>query len=129
MRPLQARASLTQPTPRVKRSWPPLAVLKELQHIPGVGPSIAVDLYDLQIRSVADLKGQSADALYKQLCVCAVATLIVACSTFFAVLFILPVQKNQTQHVYSGGSGKMQNESEDTQDITAFWRCPIGRAT
>ena len=32
------------------------AALKELQRIPGIGPSLARDLVDLNIRRVADLR-------------------------------------------------------------------------
>jgi len=44
------------------------AILKELQTIPGVGPSIASDLYRIGIRSVADLKGQDPQKLYEAIC-------------------------------------------------------------
>lgn len=40
------------------------AVLKALRAIPGVGPSIARDLYALGIRSVDDLCGQNPQTLY-----------------------------------------------------------------
>jgi Pathogenicity locus len=43
-------------------------VLKEFRQIPGVGKSIAEDLWDLGLRSVADLKNQDPEALYTQLC-------------------------------------------------------------
>ena len=42
--------------------------LKDLQRIPGVGPSIARDLYGLGIHTVADLRDQDAEALYARLC-------------------------------------------------------------
>ncbi len=38
--------------------------LKNLQSIPGVGKSIAVDLYTIGIRQVSDLKGANPDELY-----------------------------------------------------------------
>ena len=38
--------------------------LKSLQDIPGVGPSIARDLYDIGIRRVEDLKGKDPEKLY-----------------------------------------------------------------
>jgi hypothetical protein len=38
--------------------------LKELKTIPGVGKSLARDLYNIGIRSVNDLKGQDPEALY-----------------------------------------------------------------
>ncbi len=42
-------------------------VLKELRTIPGVGRSIAVDLWDLGIRRVADLRHRDPQALYEDL--------------------------------------------------------------
>lgn len=42
----------------------PQHILKDLQVIPGVGPSIAQDLYDIGIRSIADLKNQDPEKLY-----------------------------------------------------------------
>ena len=42
--------------------------LKDLRRIPGVGPSIANDLWRLGIRSVGDLRGEDPQALYDRLC-------------------------------------------------------------
>lgn len=42
--------------------------IKELQRIPGVGPSIARDLWELGIRKVSDLKGRSPERLYEKRC-------------------------------------------------------------
>lgn len=42
--------------------------MKELRTIPGVGPSIARDLYELGIRSVADLRGRDPERLYRRRC-------------------------------------------------------------
>ena len=42
--------------------------LKNLQIIPGVGKSIARDLYDLGIREVSDLKKKNPEKLYNELC-------------------------------------------------------------
>jgi hypothetical protein len=42
--------------------------LKNLQEIPGVGKSIAQDLWDLGIRTVGDLKNKDPEALYILLC-------------------------------------------------------------
>lgn len=42
--------------------------LKELQVIPGVGEKTAEDLWELGIRSVADLKGKEPEELYLRLC-------------------------------------------------------------
>lgn len=39
-----------------------------LREIPGVGPSIAVDLRDLGIRRVADLSRRDPQRLYERLC-------------------------------------------------------------
>ncbi len=40
--------------------------LKELQQIPGVGKSIAHDLYDLGIHRISDLVGKDPELLYKK---------------------------------------------------------------
>ena len=45
------------------------SVLKELQEIPGVGKSIAGDLWELGIRSVAQLKNRNPETLYKNHCI------------------------------------------------------------
>lgn len=42
--------------------------VKELQGIPGVGKSIANDLWDLGLRSIDDLKDKDAEKLYLKLC-------------------------------------------------------------
>ena len=42
--------------------------LKELQQVPGVGKSIAEDLWELGIRSLADLKGKDPERLYDKRC-------------------------------------------------------------
>lgn len=41
-------------------------VLKELMTIPGVGKSIAIDLYNIGIRSIHDLKGKDPQTLYNK---------------------------------------------------------------
>lgn len=38
--------------------------IKVLQKIPGVGPSVAQNLWDIGIRSISDLKGKKAENLY-----------------------------------------------------------------
>ena len=43
-------------------------VLKEFRRIPGVGRSIAEDLWDLGLRRVDDLRGGDPQALYDRLC-------------------------------------------------------------
>ena len=42
--------------------------LKDLQRIPGVGKSIAGDLWNIGVHAVDDLKGRSPDDLYNALC-------------------------------------------------------------
>jgi hypothetical protein len=44
------------------------ASLVDLSRIPGVGPSIASNLYSLGIRQVADLRGKDPELLYSELC-------------------------------------------------------------
>ncbi|HET7322373.1 MAG TPA: helix-hairpin-helix domain-containing protein [Longimicrobiaceae bacterium] len=44
------------------------AISKELQRIPGVGPSIAEDLQMLGFRAVEELRGQDPELLYERLC-------------------------------------------------------------
>ncbi len=44
------------------------AVLKTLQEIPGVGKSIAEDLWNIGIRSFDDILAATADDLYQRLC-------------------------------------------------------------
>lgn len=43
------------------------AALKELQRIPGIGPSLARDLVDLGIGRAADLRRRNPERLYEQL--------------------------------------------------------------
>ena len=43
-------------------------VLKTLQEIPGIGKSLAQDLYDLGVRAIADLKSKDPEAMFEQLC-------------------------------------------------------------
>ncbi len=40
--------------------------LKELQQIPGVGKSIANDLWNIGIQTISDLKGKNPERLYHQ---------------------------------------------------------------
>lgn len=42
--------------------------LKDLMRLPGVGPSIAGDLWELGFRKAGDLKGQDPEALYLRHC-------------------------------------------------------------
>ncbi|MES2088205.1 MAG: helix-hairpin-helix domain-containing protein [Patescibacteria group bacterium] len=43
-------------------------ILKNFQIIPGVGKSIAEDLWNLGLRKVSDLKGKDPQKLYDKLC-------------------------------------------------------------
>jgi hypothetical protein len=43
--------------------------LKQLQEIPGIGKSIAEDLWHLGIRKVADLRGKDPEKLYLKRCI------------------------------------------------------------
>lgn len=45
----------------------PSPAARELQNIPGIGPSLAQDLVDLGIHRVADLRRRSPERLYEQL--------------------------------------------------------------
>jgi hypothetical protein len=44
------------------------SAIAHLSRIPGVGPSIAADLYSLGVRDVAELRGRNAEALYAEFC-------------------------------------------------------------
>ncbi len=62
-------------TTKLKKLPPDLVVeevkqvlLRELRQIPGVGKSIAEDLWGLGLRSVSDLKNQDPEDLYLRLC-------------------------------------------------------------
>ena len=46
---------------------PPTTQLKDLRCIPGVGPSLARDLWELGYRSVASLANQDAEEIYTAL--------------------------------------------------------------
>jgi len=69
---------------------PDPAVLRTLQVIPGVGRSVSVDLWNLGIRAVDDLRGRDPEELYERLCVlqqahvdrCMLYTL--RCAVYFA---------------------------------------------
>ncbi len=43
-------------------------VLKSFQAIPGVGPSIARDLWDMGYRDISELRTQDPEVMYKDLC-------------------------------------------------------------
>jgi predicted flap endonuclease-1-like 5' DNA nuclease len=51
-----------------KRRTAPRQAIHDLSRIPGVGPSIAGDLYLLGVNQVADLRGADPERLYRNLC-------------------------------------------------------------
>lgn len=53
--------------PRTRKTEANAQALKELQQISGIGPSLALDLYDLGLRRIADLKFQDPQRLYDRL--------------------------------------------------------------
>jgi hypothetical protein len=42
--------------------------MKDLRRIPGVGPSIAHDLYELGYRSAQELRGEDPEVMYEEHC-------------------------------------------------------------
>ena len=50
------------------RSIVPTEQLEDLLRIPGIGPSLARDLYDLGIRRTTDLRRRNPENLYQRLC-------------------------------------------------------------
>lgn len=46
----------------------PKSVIKNLSRIPGIGPSLATDLYGLGVREVSELRGGNPESLYSELC-------------------------------------------------------------
>jgi hypothetical protein len=42
--------------------------LHDFQRIPGIGPSMADDLWELGYRSVAELRGEEPEVMYQRLC-------------------------------------------------------------
>ncbi len=67
-----------------------IQILKKLQEIPGVGKSIAEDLWSINIKSPQDLKGQDPEMLYKKICLQAGMPVdrcmlyILRCAVYFA---------------------------------------------
>lgn len=64
--------------------------LRELRQIPGVGASIAEDLWNIGVRSIADLRGASPDDLYDRICLFEGAPVdrcmlyVMRCAVYFA---------------------------------------------
>jgi hypothetical protein len=65
-------------------------VLREFRTIPGVGKSIAQDLWNLNLRSLNDLEGQDPEELYHALCLQQRANVdrcmlyVLRCAVYFA---------------------------------------------
>ena len=51
----------------MKKLSPKQSTLRDLQQIPGVGKSIAEDLWNLGVRQVSDLKDKNPEQLYEEL--------------------------------------------------------------
>jgi Pathogenicity locus len=51
-----------------RRRTVPKKVVDDLSRIPGVGPSLAADLFLVGIREVAELRGGDPEKLYRELC-------------------------------------------------------------
>jgi hypothetical protein len=52
----------------MKRSDVAAGEVKDLLRIPGIGPSLARDLFDLGINRVSSLRGRNPEKLYESLC-------------------------------------------------------------
>ena len=61
-------AKLKNLTPNLVVENDKQSILKEFRQVPGVGKSIAEDLWNLGLRSVSDLKNQDPEDLYLRLC-------------------------------------------------------------
>jgi len=46
----------------------PKSAIKDLSRIPGIGPSLAADLYSLGVREASELQGRDPESLYFSLC-------------------------------------------------------------
>jgi hypothetical protein len=74
----------------VRQRSAPASVIANLSRIPGVGPSIAADLWLLGVREVAELRGRNAESLYAELCrevgghVDRCALYVFRCAVYFA---------------------------------------------
>ena len=73
-----------------RRRTAPKSVVDDLSRIPGVGPSLAADLYLAGIREVAELRGRNPEILYQELCSQAGATIdrcvlyVFRCAVYYA---------------------------------------------
>ncbi len=84
--PLTARARSRRPLADPAYA----AALRDLRRIPGVGPSIADDLWRLGVRRVDELRGADPEALYGRFCALAGGTVdrcllyVFRCAVYFA---------------------------------------------
>ncbi len=84
--PLTARARTERPTTDPAYA----AALQDLRRIPGVGPSIADDLWRLGVHRVEELRGTDPEALYGRFCALAGGTVdrcllyVFRCAVYFA---------------------------------------------
>lgn len=84
--PLVARPRTHRPT----RDPEYAAAVTDLRRIPGVGPSIADDLWRLGVRRVEDLRGREPEALYGRFCAMVGGTVdrcllyVFRCAVYFA---------------------------------------------
>jgi hypothetical protein len=66
------------------------AVIRELTAIPGVGPSIAGDLWNVGVRRVVDLRGADPEELWLKICssqgrmVCRCVLYTMRCAVYYA---------------------------------------------
>jgi hypothetical protein len=65
---VEMTTNLKQLTPNRMVEDAKQAVLREFRQVPGVGKSIAEDLWNLGLRSVSDLKKHDPEDLYLRLC-------------------------------------------------------------
>ncbi len=84
--PLTARARSDRPTANPAYA----TALRDLRRIPGVGPSIADDLWRLGVHRVEQLRGADPEALYGRFCALAGGTVdrcllyVFRCAVYFA---------------------------------------------
>lgn len=60
-----ANTTIEERNAAASRRAVPIHVIQDLSRIPGVGPSIAADLYHLGVRQVADLRLRNPESLYR----------------------------------------------------------------
>src|SRR2546421_7431195 len=81
------------------------ATLKEFRRIPGVGKSIAVDLWNLGLREVTELKNQDPEELIRGSVFSREHMWTAVCFTSCAVPSIMPLPQTPNQRSCNGGTG------------------------